>query len=437
MFFYSVRQGAMLLSIFAMSALACGQLHAQSDSDAKSKLEAAQLLVGKLNYDGAIEQFRAVQSSVNASELERSAASLGILKCYMGQKKYEEAASTAVAHAQMFSGSYVPVIVAQVVTARLIHAEATAKQGKTDEAIALCRTIVKENPKGVKGYVSSVVVRAQLIELLERQNRHDELLEVYDELFSLGTPLPLANITSFRKWSAGQASDSGRSAKIILTCRKAIASNSLDLRLCELFQQTIAETYLAKQEYDKAISEAKLLVQACGSKEGMEAALNIVMMAFKVKDGNLSRVNQMIQYQKTGKAGIDKELGTKDDLESPLASFQIQYSSTENQLFESAISRAPRDWNGRLARGNLYMFWAKPKEALMELRMGLALAPLEQSAIQALTDRILVVLVEVGKDPSLADRYIQFQRFGPAGVDGKPGTSDDLQNVLDVAMKVN
>ncbi len=421
--------GKAALIAASVAAIGLSEGHAQSEESVKVRLEKAYQLTARFDYEGAIEQYKAVKSSVNATDAERDAASMSIIRAYLTLKKYDEAEAAATAFIQSNASTYQPATVAQVRSARMSLAEAKIGRNKDEEAIAIYREIIKNDPASAKPWLA----RGPLIDLLLRRGKIDEAVAAYEDLLcSKVTSLSPETLKAFRRLALENAKDPVRGPAIVLVCRKAITANPSDLRRSEALQQTIAEIYLMREEYDKAIMEAKVLMHATGSKEGMEGAVNIVMMSFKVKDGNLSRVNQLIQFQKVGRAGVDKKPGTEDDIENPLAAVSIRYSSDESRLFENALVKANRDWSGRLDRGNLYLFWSKPKEALEELKIAYAIAPLEQATIQKITDRILVALVEASGDPTLSDEYLRFQRSGPG--ETKPGGPDVTTNPIDLVL---
>ena len=69
------------------------------------------------------------------------------------------------------------------------------------------------------------------------------------------------------------------------------------------------------------------------------------------------------------------------------------------------------------------------KAALQEAHICFDASP--PGAITWNVERIADLLVRLDKKPTRANQFIDYQRYGPAGPDGKAGTADDLVNPLD------
>jgi len=190
----------------------------------------------------------------------------------------------------------------------------------------------------------------------------------------------------------------------------------------------IVDLLLEQGEYEQALFEARNLVVISVTDEQMEKAMSYLSIAVKASDGSVHRANSFLAYQRYGKAGEDRKVGTDDDLANPFSEIGNTNLPEREERFKAALKKIPRTWDGRLARARLCHIWGQPIAALKELKVAFALCPLEQEPLQRVTDQVVSTLVEITGDVSLGDSFIQFQKFGAAGPDGKMGTDDDLKN---------
>ena len=186
----------------------------------------------------------------------------------------------------------------------------------------------------------------------------------------------------------------------------------------------------AAGEFDAALYRAKLLITISTSSKQLEDGIQQLSMMLKAKDGNLSRVNRFLEYQKFGKAGPDKKPGTDDDLSDPIADIVSPSDPVRDKKFHEYVENLPTDWQGLMRRAMVYRIWNRPKEALAALNHAYRICPYEQKALQTVTDQLVTVLVHVTGDPKAGDKFVAYQQYGPAGPDGKMKTPDDLTDIL-------
>lgn len=198
-------------------------------------------------------------------------------------------------------------------------------------------------------------------------------------------------------------------------------------RTIEPVQALIVELLISEGEFEEALFEAKVFVDVC-SPRNLKKASTALSRALKAADGSLVRVNKFFKYQKLGRAGEDKELGTEDDLTDPLADVKDPRAEERDKRFTEGLKKLPRNWQGRILRSRLCRYWGKPRKALKELKIAFALCPAEKKPLQDIANRIVEILVQVSGDPDIGKRFVEFQKHGPDGPDGKPGTKDDLIN---------
>ena len=169
----------------------------------------------------------------------------------------------------------------------------------------------------------------------------------------------------------------------------------------------------------------------------MTQATGDIASALKAIDGHVHRANRFLRHQRYGPAGEDGKPGTEDDLTNPLhelpADYWKKHASADKQLdaaFQAAIDKEPTTVEGHRARGRLYLAWGKPDKGLEEMQAAFKLAPgTRRELVRAITD-VAVAIKAQDVDTVRANQYLLYQKYGPKGEDGRPGTDDDLTDPL-------
>lgn len=226
------------------------------------------------------------------------------------------------------------------------------------------------------------------------------------------------------------AADKMETDLIVGRLRQCIFDNIDNPSMRDILQDIVVECLSLKGNFDEALYESRILVETC-MPQNTPGAVDRLAAGLKAKDGHLARVNAFLAYQKFLKAGPDKAMGTPDDLDNPLASILAPRNEAREKQFSDALAKIPKDAAGRLRRATLLRYWGKPVDALKELKIAFALAPVDTKSLQAVTDRIVEILYQVTGDPNVGTRFVEFQKFGPPGPDGKQGTADDIENPID------
>lgn len=231
--------------------------------------------------------------------------------------------------------------------------------------------------------------------------------------------------------AAGQSVTSNQKIRELLT--RAILRNADKELTCERLLEARAKMFMSEGDFDRAAYDAKILISVSTSSQSLESGISMLSMMLKAKDGNLARVNRFLEYQKYGKVGADGELGTDDDLSNPIESLTAPADDAMEALYQEELDRTSKDWVGAMKRAGIYRLRGKPDKALAELRVAYRICPYDQRALQRVSDQLIQVLVQVTGDPKAGERFIAFQKYGVAGVDGKTGTQDDLKDILAAA----
>ena len=216
--------------------------------------------------------------------------------------------------------------------------------------------------------------------------------------------------------------------------RAAIAS-PLDETNAYQCLTAIVRLRVAEGRTDEALAAAKACYGVFGfgsyvSSSQFAKVVSLVADALRAKAGHLVAANDFRRYQLYGRAGPDRRRGTADDLENPFDGVALKPDPERDKLFEQAIAAQPDTPDGHRVRGWLYLLWCKPKEALREFRREFALCSLESSALSRAAQDVALGLKALNGTPVGMETFVQFQRYGPAGPDGRKGTKDDLEDPL-------
>ncbi len=197
----------------------------------------------------------------------------------------------------------------------------------------------------------------------------------------------------------------------------------------------IVRLRLAEGRTDDALAAAKACYGVFGfgsyvSSSQFARVVSLVADALRAKEGHLVAANDFRRYQIYGPAGPDRRPGTADDLKNPFEGVALKPDPERDKLFEQAIAAQPNTPDGHRVRGWLYLLWCKPKDALREFRREFALCSLESSALSRAAQDVALGLKALNGTPVGMEAFVQFQRYGPAGPDGRKGTKDDLEDPL-------
>lgn len=189
--------------------------------------------------------------------------------------------------------------------------------------------------------------------------------------------------------------------------------------------RSLAELEIEANRLGVALGIAKLHYVMADVRE-MQEAMNLVARILKIADKDINRrVRPFLEYQRYGPLGRDGRPGTDDDLKDPLAEVPLSKAAPLGKLDKLLTGAGPLEHSLRLS---VCMQHRRFDMALVE-----ALAAYRAATGEKLTNEIYqVATVLKAADGHLlrANRYLMFQKLGPAGKDGKPGTADDLADPL-------
>ncbi len=158
----------------------------------------------------------------------------------------------------------------------------------------------------------------------------------------------------------------------------------------------------------------------------VQMAVEQIAKILKKQDGDINkRVRGFLEFQRYGPAGRDGQRGTADDLQDPIANIKAPELKPAAPL--DKMLNATDALQCEL-RAYVYLQHGKPEHALME-----ALAAYRMATGESIADPVYcaaTVLKAIDGDLVRANAYLLYQKHGPAGPDGKSGTTDDLKDPL-------
>jgi len=228
--------------------------------------------------------------------------------------------------------------------------------------------------------------------------------------------------------SAGKLVKERKFADARLVLRAAtcfVGRNASCLERVSEAQGEFVKALLLEGKKEEAVAEAKRYFDFCRVRD-IGSAVDLAGQTLKAADGDINlRVKAFLDFQRFGPTGKDKKTGTKDDLRSPLAGVALE-TPREYELLDALAASLPvSDHRGR---GYVHLLKGDPAAALAEFRSGYAVAG-EVGLADAIYD-VATALKAIDGHTLRANRYLLFQKHGPSGKDGKPGTKDDLADPL-------
>ncbi|MBN2712170.1 MAG: hypothetical protein JXR97_06995 [Planctomycetes bacterium] len=181
--------------------------------------------------------------------------------------------------------------------------------------------------------------------------------------------------------------------------------------------------------FDEALSIARVAYNISNDQKSLDKTVMAVASAIRAQRGQVSYANQYIEFQKYGVVGKDKEVGTADDLQDVFvgAVFKLPESFVAGLQPEIANNEKAGEWR---QTGYLKMICGDAEGALSAFKKERSHVDFTDKSVSRHVGDILAALKARDGNTFGGDNYVDFQRFGPAGRDGKVGTADDLVDPL-------
>jgi len=378
------------------------------------------------SYGAAMDDFVRGGSTEAAAELleqvamrlpcvARGDALLAICDKYFREENYEAVVHTARKGVCMIGAKAAGIDVSARLQAKLV--KALLAMGKTEEAIAeakrhymLCRMpFLADSIEVVGAALSSIdanidgplndFIRNQRTLGFDNQDKSQE-----------GIKDPLADVT--------------------LTTPKEYEfldrlSAELDVTDCRAWGYVC----LLRGDASAALAELRSAYSLANGDE-VDKAVYDVATALKALDGNVRRASRYLLFQKYGPAGPDRIRDTADDLTDPLEGMEFDLPPEHAEAIKNQILACGNDYAGRRRLGELLLALGKTKEAKVAMFQAYALAPVDASSVRNAAADMARAIKGVDGHIFRANRYLLYQKYGPAGPAGVEDTDDDLTNPL-------
>ncbi len=309
---------------------------------------------------------------------------------------------------------------AQVREVTLLKAEALVLDGQPEAALKALAALAEAIPDD-RRLQSALAQRSG--DLLRSLKKPDEALAAYRKAAASAEDAEAA------------AEPLLRAADVLLELKKApearaellrvICSSPLRPDACQQAQARIVESYRAESQWPEALGAARILYDAAGDEASIRAAAQALALAFLAADGTLARANEFLAFQSHGPAGPDGKPGTPDDVAvNHLAKVKYPpFDAAASKLFQAALDAQPKAFEGYRARGYLYVYWGKPKEAAGQFLLAFKAASLPQ-VVTAAQELVLVGIKAHTASFRGLDRVFDYINHGPKGKSGNENIPD-------------
>ncbi|HAU38018.1 MAG TPA: hypothetical protein DCX07_09930 [Phycisphaerales bacterium] len=192
-------------------------------------------------------------------------------------------------------------------------------------------------------------------------------------------------------------------------------------------QHRIVEVLMKKGDFAPAVDAARICLDTSDGGNALIGNIRLLAETLKNADGNVTRANAFLAFQKYGPAGPDGKAGTADDLTDPLASVPRATLPQREKAFAVARAEAGDDAMASRLRAQSYLYTGHSAEALQ-----LYVDAFQRSDLYE-WDRIGNEMIQTAVRAAQGhahglDRFYDFVNDGPDGPDGKAGTADDQKD---------
>jgi tetratricopeptide (TPR) repeat protein len=189
-------------------------------------------------------------------------------------------------------------------------------------------------------------------------------------------------------------------------------------------QTRIVELLIEEGNFPEALSAAKVLFDIAWDEERMVQACAVVASRLKAIDGNLSRANTFLKFQKFGPQGEDG----KGPIANPLKDVPYPADPERLKALKAGLDRAGDSAVGARQRALLWILQGQPKEALKEFRLQFARG--NEDLLQRAANEWVLIGVKAarGQATGLAP-YFDWLNYGAAGKDGKAQAANPFETL--------
>ena len=184
------------------------------------------------------------------------------------------------------------------------------------------------------------------------------------------------------------------------------------------------------RRFDMALVEALAAYRAAVGETLTEEVYQVATV-LKALDGNLLRANQYLLLQRHGPPGRDGKLGTPDDLVNPVDAVDLPTVPGRDAAFAAAVAKCDDTAGGLKRKAVLLLAWGKADAGLAVMKQIYARCGVEPEPLRAAILGVAGAIKAIDGHVWRANEYLLYQKHGPAGADGIPGSADDPKNPLE------
>lgn len=178
--------------------------------------------------------------------------------------------------------------------------------------------------------------------------------------------------------------------------------------------------------FDEAVAECRVGLMVAPER-AYPQLVELTASALRRRDIHLARATAFLQFN---------EKGCVPTRRNPVLDFPRLDDAVRRAERERLAALDLSDWNVRLTVAQRLLWLDDPVASVAQAMEAFACAPFDTKSLQLCADVIMHPLLVATRDPAVAERVVNYLKFGPAGADGESGTADDLPNPLDTAKEV-
>jgi tetratricopeptide (TPR) repeat protein len=182
-------------------------------------------------------------------------------------------------------------------------------------------------------------------------------------------------------------------------------------------QLNITQMLIKKGDWDAAAKSAHLCIDAAPNLGAFDNAVVFTAAVLSAQDKGIDRANQFLNFELTG--------GT-DGKPNPLDAVGYPSNPARDAAFATMRQQAGDDSIGCRLRAYTYLLSGKPKDALGNFADAFRRNENPYDLTNAGVELVATGLRAAQGHRVGLDKAMQFVIYGPAGPDGKAGTSDDI-----------
>lgn len=292
---------------------------------------------------------------------------------------------------------------------------------KPEEAYAIVQ-MVRPHLREESGKPWAPRILPHAAELEEQLGKPEAMLQTAEEMIALNPGDASCRLIKARAYRALKKIPEAEAAAKEVILQVPDTLHALNARVF------LAETAAELGNSDEAFGRARFAFDVAPNQQEVARAIQTICQIMTTRDGHVTNANRFLLFQKYGQAGPDGKIGTEDDLPPFLNELKraIDPGFSAKLTAEAEKQIDPLDAMALRRRGMFYIHAGKPEHALESFQREYSLVSASADAASNAVNDIAMALRAVSGRVFTAKNFLEYQQYGPAGADGKPGTADDL-----------